>query len=185
MTKHWKGRSLIKSGWYNKPPRTWNLQTGHSRQKLFQNCCNSKAPMTVQWNSWGFYNYDILLQFLSIWSGPHLHFPTTSPLKDDLRSITTQPRISPFTHEWSWSPNSHQLLFIKRGMAPWYRPFLELREFSPFLLWLKFTLLLHVLWNQGAQPRAELERFWGTGFLGRGQKNSQVSVLLSLFFFFF
>lgn len=163
-------------------PANWTLQ------KLFQNCCNSKVPMTVQWNSWGFYNYDILLQFLSIWSGPHLHFPTTSPFERWLEkhhhpTQTLPLGHRPFTHKWSWSHNGHPLLLIKRGMAR-YRPLLELREFSPFLC-LKFTLLLHVLPNQGAQPRAELEQFWGTGFLGRSQKNSQVSVLLSLFFVLF
>lgn len=57
----------------------------------------------------------------------------------------------PFTHKWG-SHNGHQLLFIKRGMAPWYRPFLELGELSPFLMWLKFTLLLHVLSDQGPRP---------------------------------
>lgn len=33
-------------------------------KNFFQNCCNSKAPMTVQWISLGFYNSDTLLQFL-------------------------------------------------------------------------------------------------------------------------
>lgn len=185
MTEHWKGVSLIKPGWHNKPPFAWTLQT-----KLFQNCCNSKAPMTVQWYWWGFYSYDILLQFLSnlIWAPSSLsyrflferwlrkhQYPTETP------SLGCCPFL--LTNE-AGLLNGHSLLFINRGMAPGYWPFLELRE-SSSLVWLKFTLLLHVLSNQGAQPRAELERFWGTAFLGRGQKNSQVCfALLGLFFFF-
>lgn len=49
--------------------------------------------MTVLWNLPGFYNSDTLLQLMPNLM-PNLHFPTTSPLKDDFRNTTVQPRLS-------------------------------------------------------------------------------------------
>lgn len=187
MTEHWKGVSLIKLGWHNKPPLTWNLQTGHSRQKLFQNCCNSKAPMTVRWNSWGFYNCDILLQFLPnlIWAPSSLpyHFLFERWLEKHNDPTQTLPLgCGPFIHKWHWSHKRPPTTFHKKRHGLGVQALSRTKRVLTLLrvAQLHFMAQLYFMSYQagvGAQPRAGFEELasWE-----EARKTREVSVLLSL-----
>ena len=159
MTQDWK-----ESRWHNKLPSTWNLQTENYRQKLFQDCSNSKAPVTGAVEFMGILqcNSDTLPQWSQIWYGapsflPH-HFPFEKWLqKHHFATQALQLGCCPFIHKWHWPHKGHKLLFIKR--APGYMPFLELREFSLFLGWPKNTLSHLINPEDPARPKASWNCF--------------------------